>query len=98
MMVAYLRVDPEDVLKALEDTRGCHARFAFLKKLYVHHLATTAEDDGDDAQVMHHRACALISYLMYLVVTSIFGDNNAYYVDVVYLIYLIDFERVHEYN
>lgn len=56
------------------------------------------EVDGDDAQIMHHRACALKSYLMYLVGKSIFVDEISYYVDVVDLRYFIDFECIHEYN
>lgn len=35
---------------------------------------------------------------MYLVGKSIFMDKSAYYVNMVYLRYFIDFERIHEYN
>lgn len=38
MMVNYLGVEPEDALKEMEDTRGCHARFGFLESQYTHHL------------------------------------------------------------
>lgn len=30
MMVLYLRVDPGDAQKEMDDTRGCHTRFGFL--------------------------------------------------------------------
>lgn len=96
--MTYLGVDIEDSLKELEDTRGCHARFIFLKNLHIHHLDATMESDGDDARVMHHRAYALRSYLMYLVDTSIFVDKGAYYVDLVYLRYFIYFDQTHEYK
>lgn len=69
-----------------------------MKKLYIHHLDAVVEADGDDAYVMHQIACALRSYLMYLVNTSKFVDKGAYYVDLVYLGYFITFDRIHEYN
>lgn len=85
MMVTYSGTDLEDDLKELEDTKGCHARFPFLEKLYIHHLVVGVEIDGDYAHVMHHRAYALRSYLMYFVSTSIFVDKSSCYIDVVYL-------------
>lgn len=98
MIMTYLGTNPKDSLEELKDTIGCHARFAFLKNLYIHHLVAVVGADGDDAHVMHHRACPLRSYLMYLVDTSIFIDKKAYYVNMVYLKYFIDFMRIHEYN
>lgn len=83
-------------LKELDDTRDAHARFGFLENLYTHHLDMVVYADGEHA--MYHRACALRSYLIYLVGPSIFMDNNAFYVDVVYLRYFIDLERIHEYS
>lgn len=57
--MAYLGVDPSDVQKEIDDTRRCHARFTFLKKLYKDHLvAVVKADDDDNAQVLHHRTCA----------------------------------------
>lgn len=98
IMVTYLRDDLEDALKELEETRWCHTRFAFLENLYTYHPIAAVEADGDDALVMHHITCALRSYPMYLIGTSIFVDKIFYYVDVVYLKYIIDFEHIHEYN
>lgn len=44
----YLVVDLKDVLKEIEDTRGCHARFGFLERLYAHRLTMIEQVDGDD--------------------------------------------------
>lgn len=78
--------------------QGCQARFSFVDELYRNHLAAKLEYDGDHAYVFHHRACALRSYLMYLVDMSIFVDKNAHHVDVVCLRYFNDFEKIHKYN
>lgn len=67
-------------------------------RTYTHNLAMTLQVSGDDEHIMYHRACALKSYLIYLVNTSTFVDKSTYYVDVVYLIYFIDLEMNHEYN
>ncbi|KAI5420544.1 hypothetical protein KIW84_044371 [Lathyrus oleraceus] len=98
MMVTYLGADPSDVHKEMDGIIRFHARFAFLEKLYIYHLLAEVEVDGDDTKALHHRACPLRSYLIYLVDTSIFVDKSVYYVEVVYLRYFIDFERIHEYN
>lgn len=69
-----------------------------MEKLYATHLNEAVEAYGGDTQVLYHRVCALKLYLVYLVVTSIFVDKSAYYIDVVYLIYFIDIEWIHEYK
>ncbi|CAL5210097.1 unnamed protein product [Lathyrus oleraceus] len=38
LMVDYLRVDHEDAMMKLEKTKGAHARFEFLKKVYTYEL------------------------------------------------------------
>lgn len=96
--MTYLRVDLGDAKMGMNDTREFHARFVFLEELYINHMTVAIEVDGGDAQVLYHRACGLRSHPMYLVDTSIFMDKSAYYVDVVYLSYFIDFEQIHEYN
>lgn len=53
--------------------------------LYKDHLATTMEDDDDDARVMYHKGCALRAHLMFLVDTLIFMDKIATHVDDIYL-------------
>lgn len=98
MIVQYLGVDPGDVQQEINDTRGCHAKFKFQERLYICHLDVKVGVGGDDVQVVHHRVCALRSYLLYLVDTSIFVDKSAYYIDVVYLIHFINLERIHKYN
>lgn len=67
MMVTYLGVDPCDAQKEMDYTRGFHSIFKFMKKLYIDHLATVVEEDDDDTQFLHHKACALGSYLKYLI-------------------------------
>lgn len=98
MTLTYLGADTEDALKEMEDTIRCHARFVFLENMYTHHLNMAVEVNRGDAPIRHHRECALRSYLIYFVETSIFVDNSAYYVDVVYLRHFIDFDRIHEYK
>lgn len=56
------------------------------------------QTEGDDEHVMYHRACALSSYLLYLVDESIFVEKSVYYMNVVYLCYFTELERIHEYN
>lgn len=36
MMVNYSGVDPEDVMGEFAKTRGCHARFEYLKKIFTY--------------------------------------------------------------
>lgn len=98
MMVNYLGAKLEDTLKELEDTIGCHAIFGFLESQYTHHLAATMHVEGDSEHVMYHRACALRSYLLYLVGSSIFMDRSDYYLDVAYLRYFTDLKQIYEYN
>lgn len=70
----------------------------FLERLYAQQLTVEEQVDSDDEKVMQHRAYELRAYLLYLVGASIFMDNSAYYVDVVYLKYFADMEHIHKYN
>lgn len=45
-----------------------------------------------------HKVYEMRAYLLYLIDTAIFMDKSATYVDLVYLWYFEDFERIHEYN
>lgn len=63
MMVTYLRDDIRDDVKEVEDTRGRHARFIFLKRMYAHKLTTTEQTAGDNEHIMQHRAYTLRAYL-----------------------------------
>lgn len=78
MMVTYLGADLDDVQKEIDNTRWCHARFTFMDELYKNPMVATVEADDDDAHVLHHKANALRSYLMYLVNTSIFMVKSAF--------------------
>ncbi|XP_050895966.1 protein MAINTENANCE OF MERISTEMS-like [Lathyrus oleraceus] len=49
-------------------------------------------------KVVLHKSHALRAYMLYLVGTVIFVDKSVTYIDVIYLCYLVDFERIHEYN
>lgn len=56
MMIDYLRVDPADVMEEMDRTRGDHARFEFLKKVYTYELQIAEQARGDDEQVGLHKA------------------------------------------
>lgn len=66
--------------------------------MYEDHLTTSVDATGDDARVAYHRACALRSYFIVFVDIYIFVDKSETYVDVVYIKYFIDLEKIHEYN
>lgn len=98
MMVTYLKADQGDSHEEINDTRGCHSIFSFFETLYRDHLIAVMEADDDDAHAMYHKGRALRVYLIFLVVTSIFMDKSTTYIDVIYLIYFINLERIYEYN
>ncbi|XP_050890136.1 uncharacterized protein LOC127095499 [Lathyrus oleraceus] len=98
MMVDYLRVDPKNAMMEFKKTIGAHARFEFLKMVYTNEILRADEARCNDEQVVLHRAYAMRAYLLYLVGTAIFMDNSVTYMDVIYLRYFENFERIHEYN
>lgn len=98
MTMTYFGVESENSLKEIEDTRECRARFVLFESMYAHHLVAVEHTYGNNEQVMYHKSYELRSYLFYLVDTSILVDKCACYVDVVYLNYFTDLERIHEYN
>lgn len=67
LMVDYMRVDPEDAMRELEKTRGAHARFQFLKNVYIDEILIAEQARGDVEQVRLHRAYAMRAHLLYLV-------------------------------
>lgn len=89
MMMTYLGTDFGKAQHNIYDIIVCHARFPFLVDLYEHHMNAFVVANGDDAQVAYHRVCALRSYILVLVDTSIFMDKSATCVDVIYLRYFI---------
>lgn len=48
MMVIYLGAGPMDALMQCESTRGAHAKFLHLKKIYGEYLELAKEVDDDD--------------------------------------------------
>lgn len=48
LMIDYMGVSPEATLTEMERTRGAHARFEFLKKIYTYELLRAEQARGDD--------------------------------------------------
>lgn len=76
-MENYLVADSGAVQQELDAMRGAHARFSYIDELYKYHLIAEMDDEGDDEHVLLHRKCALRSYFLYLVSTTIFVDKSA---------------------
>lgn len=66
--------------------------------MYKYHLAAAVDAEDEDEHVLFHIQYSLMSYFMYLVGTIIFMKKNATYINVVYLTFYIELERIHEYN
>lgn len=98
MMMTYLGDDSGKSQHEINNTRWCHARFSFLVKLYEDHLTTIVDALGDDTRDAYHITCALRSCFMVLDKTCIFVDKNVTHVDVVYIKYFINLERINEHN
>lgn len=47
-MVNYLGVEPNDSLREFEATRGAHATFRFLEKVYTYELVRAEQATGDE--------------------------------------------------
>ncbi|CAL5209991.1 unnamed protein product [Lathyrus oleraceus] len=75
MMVDYRGVDPAYARTEMDRTRGTHARFEFLKKVYTYELQRVEHARGDDEQVRLHKAYVIRAYLLYLVGIVIFMDK-----------------------
>lgn len=67
MMVTYLRDDMDKYQHEIDNTRGCHARFSFLVKVYEDHLDAAVDAVSDGPRFSYHKACAPRSYFMILV-------------------------------
>ncbi|XP_058727161.1 protein MAIN-LIKE 1-like [Vicia villosa] len=98
MLIEKLEADPADALEEMERTRGAHVRFHTLQQIYDEELLATHQAAGDEAEADIHREWVLRCYLLYLIGTQLFVDTSSTYIDVVYLTYLSDIARVHEYN
>lgn len=71
---------PSEAQEKLDATRGAHARFS-----YKSNLVATVKVEGDEELVLFHRQCALRSYFIYLVDTTILIDKSETYIDVLYV-------------
>jgi hypothetical protein len=70
----------------VNDTKGAHARFSYLRRIFKESLLQQLEADnegGMEEKVQKLRAQALRIYLLYLVGITLFTDKSAHYVDVV---------------
>jgi len=96
MMMRYLGSYPGNALE-VSDTRGAHARFSYLRRIFKERLLEQLEADnegGMEEEVQKLRDQALLIYLLYLVGITLFTDKRATYVDVVYLRYFRDLDVV----
>lgn len=55
-------------------------------------------DASDDAHASYYKVCALRTYFMFLVDTSISTDKSVTYINVVYIKYFMELERINKYN
>jgi len=97
LMIRYLGSDPSDALKEMTNTRGEHAMFSCLTKIFKQCLLWQLElfnEGGMDEEVQRLRDQALRIYLLYLVGIMLFTDKIGTYVDVVYLRHFRDLEVV----
>lgn len=60
-------------------------------------MNAVVDTGSDEARVTYHRVYALRTYFMILVGTIIFLDKSVGYVEVVYIKYFTDLERIHKY-
>ncbi|XP_058725033.1 protein MAIN-LIKE 2-like [Vicia villosa] len=98
MLIAELGVDPDDALEEVERTRGAHVRFRFLQRQYNAELTTALQAEADELEQATQRERVLRCYFLYLIGTQLFVDTSSTYTDVVFLTYLSDITRIHEYN
>ncbi|XP_058734078.1 protein MAIN-LIKE 1-like [Vicia villosa] len=98
MLIAESRGDPDDALEEVERTRSAHVRFRFLQRHYDAMLTAAQHAEGGELEQATHRERALRCYFLYLIGTHLFVDTSSSYTDVVYVTYLSDMTRIHEYN
>jgi hypothetical protein len=97
MMIQYFRSSPGDALDEVNETRGAHARFNYLRKIFKQRLLLQLELDnegGVEEEVQRLRDQALRIYLMYLVGITLFIGKGTTYMNVFYLRYFRDLEVV----
>lgn len=98
-MLNYLGADPGEAQKELGATIGVHVHFLYLAELYKYHLVAAVEAEGDD-ELNFVSKIMCIEVILHILGwhVNIYGQKNATYVNIVYLTYFIDLERIHEYN
>jgi len=97
MMIRYMGSSAGDALDEVTETRGAHARFSYLRRIFKERLQLQLALDNDGGmkdEVQRLRDQTLHIYLMYLVGITLFTDQSATYVDVVYLRHFRDLEVV----
>jgi hypothetical protein len=97
MTMRYLGSSFGDALDEVNDTRGAHARFSYLMRIFKERLMKQLKFDNEGGMKEEVRKFwdqALRIYLMYLVGITLFTDKSTTYVDVVYLRYFRDLEVV----
>lgn len=94
LTVTQLGVGLNDAQKNIVDTKGCNAIFLFLKDNYNNHLIVAENNVGDDAHVSYRRQCALNTYFLFLIGTTIIMNENATYDDVVHSNYFTGLESI----
>jgi len=94
--IEHLGVDPGEALSEVNDTKGAHARFSYLRRIFKDRLLEQlqADNDGDLVPVRKLRKQTLRIYLLYLVGITLFTGKSVHYVNVVYLRYFRDLELV----
>ena len=99
LMVELLGANPGDARKNVDQTKGAHAKFSFLRNMLVQSFEDVAEAkaEGDLVRRNTCRDQCICIFLLYLLGVTIFSDKSQYYVDVTYLRYLTDVEMIHEY-
>jgi len=97
MMMTYLGSTVGDALDEVTETRGAHARFSYLRRIFKERLQLQLALDnegGMEEKVQRLLDQALHIYLMFLVGITLFTNKSDTYVDVVYLRYFRDLEVV----
>jgi len=89
MMVEHLGAGMGDTLKEVNDTKGGHARFSYLKRIFKKRLlkAQEAYNVGDRVEMQQMLTKVILIYLLYLVGITLFTDKSFHYMDVAYLKY-----------
>lgn len=97
MKIRYLGSSPGDALDGVNETKGAHARFSYLRRIFKERLLQQFEADNEgrmEEEVQKLSDQALRIYLMYLVGITLFTDKSVTYVNVVYLRYFRDLEVI----